>query len=228
MSGRRQGLLASAIPLLLCSLLFLVRAAPDRRRRAARVRSATRPSSRGAPCTRPPRAATPVTRRRRRRIPRRERRPSSSPTPSRRCARAVTMRSAARPTLHAPFADGSCTTCHSPHASNTAHLLLKPQKELCADCHSEPGAAKFPHGPVEAGDCTACHAAARLRQQGAPRPHRRRALRRLPFRRQRPRGGEEGQACGARRRLHLLSPGARRRASEAPRRGRAGALLPVP
>lgn len=60
--------------------------------------------------------------------------------------------------VHAPFADGSCTTCHSPHAANNARLLLRPQKELCADCHSEPGAAKFAHGPVEAGDCTACHA----------------------------------------------------------------------
>ena len=62
----------------------------------------------------------------------------------------------AKPEVHEALADG-CTTCHSPHASNTAHLLLKPQKELCADCHSEPGAVAFPHGPVEAGDCTACH-----------------------------------------------------------------------
>ena len=60
--------------------------------------------------------------------------------------------------LHEPFADGSCTTCHSPHASNVAHLLTKPQKELCSECHSEPGAAVYPHGPVEAGDCTTCHA----------------------------------------------------------------------
>jgi predicted CXXCH cytochrome family protein len=60
--------------------------------------------------------------------------------------------------VHEPFADGSCTTCHSPHASNQARLLLKQQKELCSDCHSEPGEVAHPHGPVEAGDCTACHA----------------------------------------------------------------------
>lgn len=60
--------------------------------------------------------------------------------------------------VHEPVRGGTCTTCHSPHAANQAHLLLKAQKELCMDCHSAPGAAKFPHGPVEAGDCTACHA----------------------------------------------------------------------
>jgi predicted CXXCH cytochrome family protein len=58
--------------------------------------------------------------------------------------------------VHEALADG-CTTCHSPHASNNAKLLLKPQKELCSDCHSEPGTVAHPHGPVEAGDCTACH-----------------------------------------------------------------------
>ena len=60
--------------------------------------------------------------------------------------------------VHAPFADGSCTTCHSPHASSNPKLLLKPQKQLCFDCHSQPAAAAHPHGPFEAGDCTACHA----------------------------------------------------------------------
>jgi predicted CXXCH cytochrome family protein len=59
--------------------------------------------------------------------------------------------------VHEPAKD-SCTTCHSPHASNQPHLLLAAQRELCADCHGAMGDAKFPHGPVEAGDCTACHA----------------------------------------------------------------------
>ncbi len=64
----------------------------------------------------------------------------------------------ARKVVHSPAADGSCSTCHSPHASNVAKLLLKPQGELCAECHSEPGEAKVPHGPVASGECTACHA----------------------------------------------------------------------
>lgn len=59
--------------------------------------------------------------------------------------------------VHEPVAEGTCTTCHSPHASNQAHLLRKPVKELCTDCHSQPEAVAFPHGPFEAGDCTACH-----------------------------------------------------------------------
>ena len=29
-----------------------------------------------------------------------------------------------KPEVHAPFADGSCTTCHSPHAANQPKLLL--------------------------------------------------------------------------------------------------------
>lgn len=60
--------------------------------------------------------------------------------------------------VHEPFADGSCTTCHSPHASSQPKLLLQPQKKLCLDCHGEPLPVAHPHGPVEAGDCTSCHA----------------------------------------------------------------------
>ena len=73
---------------------------------------------------------------------------------------------AAKPEVHEALADG-CTTCHSPHASNTAHLLLNPQKELCADCHSEPGAVAYPHGPVEAGRLHRLPHAAQLRHEAA-------------------------------------------------------------
>ena len=134
----------------------------------------------------------------------------------------------AKAQVHAPVRDGSCTTCHAPHASNSAHLLLKPQKELCADCHSEPGAAAVPARPGRGRRLHRLPCAARVRQPAAPRPQWRRALRRLPCRRRRPRRGEEGRST---RRSTTAAPpvtGARRRAPEAPRRGGAGALLPVP
>lgn len=59
--------------------------------------------------------------------------------------------------VHPPVQEGACTTCHSPHATNQAKLLLESQKELCADCHSEGADARFPHGPAAAGECTSCH-----------------------------------------------------------------------
>ncbi len=59
--------------------------------------------------------------------------------------------------VHPPVKDGACTTCHDPHASNEAKLLMQPLKDLCTTCHSDKGDAKVPHGPVAAGDCTACH-----------------------------------------------------------------------
>lgn len=60
--------------------------------------------------------------------------------------------------VHAPFADGSCTTCHDPHASAQPKLLTASAGELCAGCHGEQEATHL-HGPVAAGDCTSCHAA---------------------------------------------------------------------
>ncbi|MBP9143865.1 MAG: cytochrome C [Thermoanaerobaculia bacterium] len=157
MSGRRQGLLASAIPLLLCSLPFLLpsdgsaqESCQSAQCHATLVQgSAVHEAAEScdtcheATATPHPQKGTATFKL-----------TDAEPALCTGCHDAL----AGKAHVHAPFADGSCTTCHSPHASNTAGLLLKPQKELCVDCHSEPGAAKFPHGPVEAGDCTACHA----------------------------------------------------------------------
>lgn len=156
MSGRQQALLASAIPLLFCSLLLLPRGAPAQETcqsaqchatlvQGSAVHEAAESCDNCHEAT-----ATPHPQKGSSTFKLTEAEPALCTN----CHDAL----GAKPQVHAPFADGSCTTCHSPHASNTAHLLLKPQKDLCADCHSEPGAAKFPHGPVEAGDCTACHA----------------------------------------------------------------------
>jgi len=59
--------------------------------------------------------------------------------------------------VHAAVKDGTCTTCHDPHASKEAKLLSSPEKDLCGACHSDHVEFKVPHGPVAAGACTACH-----------------------------------------------------------------------
>lgn len=59
--------------------------------------------------------------------------------------------------IHAPVKEGSCTTCHDPHGSDQAKLLIAAPKELCATCHADKSEARHLHGPVSAGACTACH-----------------------------------------------------------------------
>lgn len=62
-----------------------------------------------------------------------------------------------KPVVHPPVKEGSCTTCHDPHASKEPKLLTSSIKDLCGACHSDHVEFKLPHGPVAAGDCTACH-----------------------------------------------------------------------
>lgn len=65
--------------------------------------------------------------------------------------------------IHWPVVDGKgCLNCHTPHASATGSLLLKPQKALCAGCHTDTMArqerSSTKHPPIDEGNCTACHA----------------------------------------------------------------------
>jgi len=59
--------------------------------------------------------------------------------------------------VHFPVAQGMCTTCHNPHASDEPKLLAQPMKKLCGTCHADHIDFKVVHGPVSAGACTACH-----------------------------------------------------------------------
>jgi predicted CXXCH cytochrome family protein len=59
--------------------------------------------------------------------------------------------------VHFPVAQGMCTMCHNPHASNEPKLLTQPMKDLCGTCHADHVDFKIVHGPVSAGACTACH-----------------------------------------------------------------------
>jgi len=59
--------------------------------------------------------------------------------------------------IHPPFEEGSCLSCHDPHATEAPRLLRAAQRELCGECHGDLADTAFPHGPVSAGECTACH-----------------------------------------------------------------------
>ena len=60
--------------------------------------------------------------------------------------------------VHKPLRKRNCTICHSTHASDQPHLLVKPTKELCLSCHKKAFKVKYPHMPVMEGDCDKCHA----------------------------------------------------------------------
>jgi predicted CXXCH cytochrome family protein len=50
----------------------------------------------------------------------------------------------AQPTLHGPYAKGSCVLCHDPHASDFDKQLRSEGNRLCLECHqSRPWAGKF-------------------------------------------------------------------------------------
>jgi len=57
--------------------------------------------------------------------------------------------------VHAPVADGECTSCHEPHFS-TRRKLLKSDK-ICFECHDPFPEEGTVHIPVKDGKCTACH-----------------------------------------------------------------------
>ncbi|MDH3568520.1 MAG: hypothetical protein OEM61_14360, partial [Desulfobacteraceae bacterium] len=64
-------------------------------------------------------------------------------------------------TVHMPYEDGDCLTCHNPHASDNPGVTTEAQKQLCMSCHSDfeaqmQGMASQ-HLPVAAGQCSGCH-----------------------------------------------------------------------
>lgn len=67
---------------------------------------------------------------------------------------------------HAPVQEGSCTTCHMPHASDSANLMRQPSAiETCGACHDWLKHTSHPMGEKYADarrrnrsvDCLSCH-----------------------------------------------------------------------
>jgi predicted CXXCH cytochrome family protein len=61
-------------------------------------------------------------------------------------------------TVHPAIAMG-CTSCHNPHSSPKANLLVSGPPGLCFTCHDKAGFTNKMnnHGPVYAGKCLTCH-----------------------------------------------------------------------
>jgi len=63
------------------------------------------------------------------------------------------------PNLHPPVAEGQCTTCHNPHASDNPNLFVAlDANQICNKCHSlNLNKQNYVHGPAAVGACTTCH-----------------------------------------------------------------------
>jgi predicted CXXCH cytochrome family protein len=60
--------------------------------------------------------------------------------------------------VHPPVAGGMCTSCHNPHSSDNAKLLIAEVPALCTNCHDRAMfSKKNVHAPVAGGMCLSCH-----------------------------------------------------------------------
>ena len=66
----------------------------------------------------------------------------------------------AKATVHPPFKDMDCSTCHSPHGSENRALLNAPANQMCTTCHAldDEDIKKSHHGiSIMEMECTSCH-----------------------------------------------------------------------
>jgi predicted CXXCH cytochrome family protein len=61
--------------------------------------------------------------------------------------------------MHGPVSAGACLWCHSPHESPELHLLKKPGREVCTQCHEAAAlpTARTPAHAETARNCLECH-----------------------------------------------------------------------
>lgn len=62
------------------------------------------------------------------------------------------------PVMHGPVTSVECLRCHTPHESNSAHLLSSASPRVCVQCHTpELLSTKPPEHMVKTADCLSCH-----------------------------------------------------------------------
>lgn len=60
--------------------------------------------------------------------------------------------------VHGPVAGGYCTSCHSPHFSKNAKLVLRQGQQLCLHCHDKESVFKNDtHKDIGETVCMDCH-----------------------------------------------------------------------
>lgn len=61
--------------------------------------------------------------------------------------------------IHTPLAEGNCTGCHNPHATDHGMLLASDASNICSSCHEGLVApdARSSHQVVSEGKCVTCH-----------------------------------------------------------------------
>lgn len=59
--------------------------------------------------------------------------------------------------VHAPFAEGECTSCHELADDGTFKLMDSGDDPICYMCHDPKNTKKIVHAPVASGDCIMCH-----------------------------------------------------------------------
>jgi len=59
--------------------------------------------------------------------------------------------------VHSPVAGGMCTSCHNPHQSEYAKLLISDQPDVCYNCHDKAAFTKKIVHPAVMMGCTSCH-----------------------------------------------------------------------
>lgn len=75
------------------------------------------------------------------------------------CIKCHADRTTEFPRMHGPVVAVACLWCHAPHESAEAHLLKKPARQVCSQCH-EPGmlsAAREPAHADTSRGCLDCH-----------------------------------------------------------------------
>ena len=75
------------------------------------------------------------------------------------CMKCHANRTTEYPKMHGPVAAVACLWCHAPHESAEAHLLKKPARQVCSQCHEQSllNVERVPAHADVSRSCLDCH-----------------------------------------------------------------------